>query len=39
LDGVYVRGDLELEGVERSREAVARAASDHLPLLAELCLT
>jgi endonuclease/exonuclease/phosphatase family metal-dependent hydrolase len=39
LDGVYVRGDLDLVGVERSREEVARAASDHLPLLAELRLT
>jgi endonuclease/exonuclease/phosphatase family metal-dependent hydrolase len=38
LDGVYVRGDLDLVGVERSREEVARAASDHLPLVAELRL-
>jgi endonuclease/exonuclease/phosphatase family metal-dependent hydrolase len=38
LDGVYVRGDLDLVGLERSREEVARAASDHLPLVAELCL-
>jgi endonuclease/exonuclease/phosphatase family metal-dependent hydrolase len=38
LDGVYVRGDVDLVGVDRSPEKVARVASDHLPLLAELRL-
>lgn len=38
LDAFYVRGDVELLHVERPREAVARAASDHLPLIADLRL-
>ena len=36
LDGVYVRGDVDLLHVHRSRLGVAREASDHLPLVAEL---
>ncbi len=36
LDAVYVRGDLELEVLYRSRLRLARAASDHLPLVADL---
>lgn len=39
LDGLYVRGDVDLLGIERPRQEVARAASDHLPLMAELRLT
>lgn len=33
LDGLYVRGDLELGSVAPGRIAVARVASDHLPLV------
>lgn len=36
LDGLYVRGDVELLKLERSRLKVARQASDHLPLIADL---
>jgi endonuclease/exonuclease/phosphatase family metal-dependent hydrolase len=36
LDGIYVRGDLEMIHLDRSRLALGRTASDHLPLLAEL---
>ncbi len=36
LDGIYVRGDLRLLHLERSRLALGRTASDHLPLIAEL---
>ncbi|MBC8069958.1 MAG: endonuclease/exonuclease/phosphatase family protein [Deltaproteobacteria bacterium] len=36
LDGIYVRGDLTLRELRASRTAGARAASDHLPLVAEL---
>ena len=39
LDSVYVRGDVALHRVQRSRLALARRASDHLPLIAELELT
>jgi endonuclease/exonuclease/phosphatase family metal-dependent hydrolase len=38
LDCIYVRGDVELLHVQRPHQKVARAASDHLPLLAELRL-
>ena len=38
LDAIYVRGDLELAEVHRSRLVGARWASDHLPLIAELWL-
>jgi endonuclease/exonuclease/phosphatase family metal-dependent hydrolase len=36
LDCIYVRGDLDLRRVYRSQLKVARAASDHLPLIGEL---
>lgn len=36
LDAIYVRGSLEIERIMRSRLAVARTASDHLPLVADL---
>jgi len=36
LDGIYVRGDVQLVHVDRSRLALARTASDHLPLVADL---
>lgn len=36
LDGVYVRGDVVLGAVTVGRVATARAASDHLPLVAEV---
>ena len=38
LDSVYVRGDIELEKVQRARLALARRASDHLPLIADVNL-
>lgn len=36
LDGIYVRGDAELQHVHRSQQAGARWASDHLPLVADI---
>lgn len=39
LDGLYVRGDLRMLRIEASRLALARRASDHLPLVALLELT
>ncbi len=36
LDAIYVRGDIELLEVSRARVAVAKRASDHLPLIANL---
>jgi endonuclease/exonuclease/phosphatase family metal-dependent hydrolase len=38
LDSVYVRGEIELLGVEALRSRGARTASDHVPLLASLQL-
>lgn len=38
LDGVYVRGDVDLLDLHRPPQKIARAASDHLPLFAELRL-
>lgn len=38
LDGVYVRGQVDLEHLFRSRLDLARRASDHLPLVADLRL-
>jgi endonuclease/exonuclease/phosphatase family metal-dependent hydrolase len=35
LDRIYFRGRLRLHGAHASRAAVARRASDHLPLIAE----
>lgn len=36
LDSIYVRGDVEIRRLYRSQLQLARAASDHLPLIAEL---
>ena len=36
LDSVYVRGDLRLESLQTSRLGLAKRASDHLPLVADL---
>lgn len=36
LDSIYVRGDIEIRRMYRSQLRLARAASDHLPLIAEL---
>ncbi len=38
LDAIYVRGAVRLLHVERSRFTLARQASDHLPLVAEVQL-
>ena len=38
LDSIYVRGDIDILRVYRSQLKVARQASDHLPLIAELDL-
>jgi endonuclease/exonuclease/phosphatase family metal-dependent hydrolase len=39
LDGLYVRGNVRMVKLERSRLKVARQASDHLPLIADLIIT
>jgi len=39
LDGIFVRGALRNEHCERPSDALTRAASDHLPLVARLELT
>lgn len=39
LDSLYVRGDFQLLKVQRARVAVARQASDHLPLIADMTLS
>lgn len=36
LDAIYVRGEIQIEKVRTPRTAIARRASDHLPLIAEL---
>lgn len=36
LDSVYVRGDIELYGVQRAQVVLAKRASDHLPLIADI---
>jgi len=36
LDSLYVRGDVQVARLESLRNAATRAASDHLPLVAEL---
>ncbi len=36
LDSVYVRGDIKLHKLARSKLAVAKSASDHLPLIADI---
>ena len=38
LDGIHVRGDVDVRKCFRSRMKLARAASDHLPLIADLWL-
>lgn len=38
LDGIFVRGDLRATTCAPKRNALARAASDHLPLVADLVL-
>lgn len=38
LDAMYVRGDAKLTHVYRARQSLARRASDHLPLVAELII-
>ncbi len=38
LDGLYIKGDLELVNLMSSRLKLARQASDHLPLVADLQL-
>ena len=38
LDGIHVRGAIDLVAARTSRLAIARDASDHLPLVAELLL-
>lgn len=38
LDSVWVRGDLQLSDLVPMRETLARRASDHLPLIADLHL-
>ena len=39
LDAIYVRGDVRLTHVYRSRLEIAKRASDHLPLIADLEIT
>jgi endonuclease/exonuclease/phosphatase family metal-dependent hydrolase len=39
LDGLFLRGDVEPQKLFRSRMRLAREASDHLPLFAEIRLT
>ena len=38
LDSLYVRGEIEITSLMSSRLAIARQASDHLPLVADLSL-
>lgn len=38
LDGIYVRGDLELQRAQRGRLELAKQASDHRPLIADLSI-
>jgi endonuclease/exonuclease/phosphatase family metal-dependent hydrolase len=39
LDGIHVRGDIAFVDARTSRLELARVASDHLPVIAELVLT
>jgi endonuclease/exonuclease/phosphatase family metal-dependent hydrolase len=39
LDGIFVRGDLQTHSCHPRRTNLARTASDHLPLVADLVLT
>lgn len=36
LDAMFVRGDVQIRGVQRGEIAMARRASDHLPLVVDL---
>lgn len=36
LDSIYVRGDIDLIRVQRARIDIAKRASDHLPLIADI---
>lgn len=36
LDGIYVRGDARIVNAQRGRVDIAKRASDHLPLIADL---
>ena len=38
LDGIYVRGAVRFTGVERGETELARRASDHRPLIADLTI-
>jgi endonuclease/exonuclease/phosphatase family metal-dependent hydrolase len=38
LDSIYVRGRVELRQIQRSRLGVAKQASDHLPLIADIVI-
>ena len=39
LDSLYVRGEIQIASLMSSRLALARQASDHLPLVADLNLS
>lgn len=39
LDGLYLRGSVELVSLERSRLKIAKQASDHLPIIADLIIS
>ncbi len=39
LDGMYVRGNVTIDHVQAARIELARRASDHLPLIADLTVT
>ena len=39
LDSLYVRGEIQIASLMSSRLALARQASDHLPLVADLSLS
>lgn len=39
LDGIYVRGSAEMRKLQRGQIAIAREASDHLPLIADIEIT
>ena len=36
LDSIYVRGNIRIARVQASRLMIAKYASDHLPLIADL---
>jgi len=39
LDGIFCRGSLRVSRCQPSRTVVARQASDHLPLVADLLVS